>query len=79
VERLILLAVTPRSVVFVFFAFSQVALFFFLIVFFLLMVMVVILRQLLSFLHVFSCQYHDHNLKGVLPLRNEMRGVGLWL
>jgi hypothetical protein len=40
VERLILLGVAPRSVVFIFFAFSLVALFFF----FLLMVMVIVLR-----------------------------------
>jgi hypothetical protein len=52
-------------------------LFFFLIVFFFLMV--IILRQLLSFLRVFSCRYRDHNLEGVLPLRNVLRGVGLWL
>jgi hypothetical protein len=45
VERLILLGVASRSVVFIFFAFSLVALFFFfLVVFFLLMVMVVVLR-----------------------------------
>jgi hypothetical protein len=69
VERLILLDITQRSVVFIIFAFRLVALFFFLLVFFLRMivVMVVILRQLLSFLSVFSCRYHDHNLKGVLP------------
>jgi hypothetical protein len=79
-ERLVLLGVTLRSVVFIFFAFSFVALFFFfLIVFFLLMVMVVVLRQLLSFLRVFSCRYREHNLEGVLPLRNVLRGVGLWL
>jgi hypothetical protein len=81
VEHLILLSVAPRSVVFIFFAFSLVALFFFLIVFFLPLVMVVILRQLLSFLSFFSYWYRDHNLKGVLPLRNVLRGVGLrlWL
>jgi hypothetical protein len=80
VECLILLGVSPRSIVFIFFAFSLVALFFFLlVVFFLLLVMVVILRQLLCFLRVFSCRYCDHNLKRVLPLRNVLRGVGLWL
>jgi hypothetical protein len=80
VERLILLDVAPRSVVSIFFAFSLVALFFFfLIVFFLLLVMVIILRHMLSFLHVFPCRYCDHNLKGVLPLRNVLRGVELWL
>jgi hypothetical protein len=81
-ERLILLGVTQGSVVFIIFAFSLVALFFFfLIVFFLpkIIVVVIILRQLLSFLCVFSCRYHDHNLEGVLPLRNILRGVGLRL
>jgi hypothetical protein len=75
VERLILLGVAPRSVVFIFFAFSLVALFFF----FLLMVMVIVLRQMLSFLRVFSYRYRDHNLKGVLLLRNVLRGVRLRL
>jgi hypothetical protein len=69
VEHLILLGVTQRSVVFIIFAFNLVALFFFFLILFLLMVIivVVILRQLLSFLHVFSCRYRDHNIKGVLP------------
>jgi hypothetical protein len=62
VERLILLSVAPRSVVFIFFTFSLVALFF-LIVFFFLMAMVVVLRHMLSFLRVFPCWYCDHNLK----------------
>jgi hypothetical protein len=80
-ERLILLSVAPRSVVFIFFAFSLVALFFFLIIFFPLLVMVVVLRHMLSFLCVFPCRYCDHNLKRVLPLSNVLRGVGLrlWL
>jgi hypothetical protein len=78
VKRLVLLGVAPRSIVFIFFAFSLVALFFFfLIVFFFLMV--VVLWQLLSFSHVFFCRYHDHNLEGVLPPRNVLRGVGLRL
>jgi hypothetical protein len=70
-ERLVLLGITERSVVFIFFAFNLVALFFFLpIVFFLpmIVVVVIVLRQLLSFLRVFSCWYHDYNLEGVLPL-----------
>jgi hypothetical protein len=55
VEHLVLLGVTPKSVVFIIFTFSLVALFFFsLVVFFLLMVMVVVLWQLLSFLCFFS-------------------------
>jgi hypothetical protein len=53
VECLILLGVAPRSVVFIFFAFSLVAIFFFFIVFFLLLVMVVVLWHRLSFLRVF--------------------------
>jgi hypothetical protein len=51
VECLVLLSVAPRSVVFIFFAFSLVAtFFFFLTVFFLLLVMVVVLQHRLSFL-----------------------------
>jgi hypothetical protein len=79
VERLVLLGVAQRSIVFIIFTFSLVALFFFfLFVFFLLMVInvLVVLWQLLSFLRVFSCRYRDHNLEGVLPLRNLQRGVG---
>jgi hypothetical protein len=77
VECLILLGIAQGSVVFIIFSFSLVALF----SFFLLMVVVivVVLRQLLSFLCVFSFRYCDHNLEGVPPLRNVLRGVGLWL
>jgi hypothetical protein len=79
-EHLVLLGVVPTSVIFIFFAFNLVALFsFFLIVFFLLLVMGVVLRHMLSFLRVFPCWYYDHNLEGVLPLRNMLRGVGLRL
>jgi hypothetical protein len=79
-ERLVLLDVAPRSVVFIFFTFSLVALFFFfLIVFFLLLVMVVVLWHMLGLLCVFPCRYCDHNLEGILPLRNVLWGVGLWL
>jgi hypothetical protein len=81
-ERLVLLDVTQGSVVFIIFAFCLVALFFFLLVVFFLpmiVVVVVILWQLLSFLHVFTFRYRDHNLEGVLPLRNVLRGVGLRL
>jgi hypothetical protein len=68
VEHLILLGVAQRSVVFIIFAFNLVALFFFFLVLFLMVIIVVvILRQLLSFLRVFSCRYHDHNIEGVLP------------
>jgi hypothetical protein len=82
VERLVLLCVAPRSVVFILFIFSLVALFFFfLFVFFLPLVMVIVLWHLLSFLRVFPYRYCDHNLEGVLPLRNVLRGVvlRLWL
>jgi hypothetical protein len=80
VERLVLLGVAPRSVVFIFFAFGLVALFFFfLIVFFLSLIMVIVLRHLLSFLHVFPCRYCEHNLEGVLPPNNVLTGVELWL
>jgi hypothetical protein len=80
-EHLVLLGVTQGSVVFIIFAFSLVAFFFFLVVFFLpmIVVVVIVLQKLLSFLCVFSCRYRDHNLEGVLPLRNVLRGVGLWL
>jgi hypothetical protein len=68
VERLILLGVAPRSVVFIFFTFSLVALFFFfLIVFFVPLVVVIVLQHLFSFLHVFPWCYYDHNLDGILP------------
>jgi hypothetical protein len=77
-ECLVLLGVAPRSVVFIFFTFSLVALFF-LVVFFPLLVMVVVLWHMLSFSRVFPYWYCDHNLKGVLPLSNVPRGVGLWL
>jgi hypothetical protein len=79
VECLVLLSVALRSVVFISFAFSLVALFFFLIVLFLLLVMVIILQHQLSFMRVFPYQYCDHNLEGVLPLRNMLMGVGLRL
>jgi hypothetical protein len=74
-ERLILLGVAPRSVVFFFFfffAFSLVALFFFLVVFFLPLVMVVVLRHRLSFLCVFPCWYCDHNIEWFILLRRVM-------
>jgi hypothetical protein len=48
VEYLVLLGIAPRSVVFIFFAFSLVAIFFFFIVLFFLLV--VVLRHWLSFL-----------------------------
>jgi hypothetical protein len=79
VEHLILLGVAP-SVVFIFFTFNLIALFFFLlIVFFPLLVMIVVLQHMLSFLRVFPCRYCDHNLEGVLPVRNMLMGVVLWL
>jgi hypothetical protein len=81
-EHLVLLGVAQGSVVFIIFALSLVAhFFFFLIVFFLpmIIIVVVVLQKLLSFLCAFSCRYHDHNLEGVLPLRNVLRGVRLRL
>jgi hypothetical protein len=42
-------------------------------------VVVVVLWQQLSFLRVFSHRYHDHDLEGVLPLRNILRRVELRL
>jgi hypothetical protein len=69
VERLVLLSIAPRSVVFIFFTFSLVAtFFFFLIVFFLLLVMVEVLWHRLSFLRVFPCRYCDHILEWFLLL-----------
>jgi hypothetical protein len=72
-----LFGVTQRSVVFIIFAFSLVAFFFF----FFLMIIIIILWQLLSFLSVFSCWYRDHDLEGILLLKNMLRRVGLrlWL
>jgi hypothetical protein len=77
VEHLIFLGVAPRSVVFIIFAFSLVALFFFLlIVFFLSLVMVVVLRQVWLFyrcsLRFLSLRCHDHNLEWFLLLRRVM-------
>jgi hypothetical protein len=63
VEYLVLLGVAPRSVVFIFFAFSLVATFFFL------LVMVVVMRHQWSFLQVFPCRYCDYNLEWFLLLR----------
>jgi hypothetical protein len=60
-DRIVLLGFTQGSVVFIIFAFSLVVLFSFLLL--MVIVKVVILRQLLSFLCVFSCWYRDHNLK----------------
>jgi hypothetical protein len=75
-ERLILLGIAPRSVVFIIFAFILVALFFFfLIVFFLpmIIVLVIVLRQLWLFyrcsLRFLSLRCHDHNLEWFLLLR----------
>jgi hypothetical protein len=82
VECLVLLGVAPRSVVFIIFAFSLVALFFFfLIVFFLpmIIIVVVVLRQLWLFyrcsLRFSSLRCHNHNLEWFLLLRRVM----LWL
>jgi hypothetical protein len=82
VECLILLGVAPRSVVFIFFAFSFIALFFFLLVVFFLpmiVVVVVVLWQLWLFcrcsLRFLSLRCHDHNLEWFLLLRR----VVLWL
>jgi hypothetical protein len=76
VERLILLGVAPRSVVFIIFTFSLVALlFFFLIVFFLpmIVIVVVVLRQLWLFyrcsLRFLSLRCHNNNLEWFLLLR----------
>jgi hypothetical protein len=84
VQRLILLSVAPRSVVFIIFTFNLVALFFFfflLVVFFLpvIVVVLVVLRQLWLFyqcsLRFLSLRCHDHNLEWFLLLRRVM----LWL
>jgi hypothetical protein len=42
-------------------------------------VLVIVLRQLLSFLRVFSRWYRDHDHEGVLPLRNVLRRLRLRL
>jgi hypothetical protein len=75
VERLVLLSVAPRSVVFIIFTFSLVALFFFLIVFFfpMIVIVVIVLQQLWLFywcsLRFLSLRCHDHNLEWFLLLR----------
>jgi hypothetical protein len=76
VERLVLLGVAPRSVVFIIFAFSLVALFFFLLIVFLLpmiIIVVIVLQQLWLFyrcsLRFLSLMCHDHNLEWFLLLR----------
>jgi hypothetical protein len=91
VVHLLLFRITQGSVVLIIFVFILVAFFFFsLVVFFLFLMIVVIvmvvvvtivLRQLLSFFccfpSFFSHRYHNHNLKGMLLLRNVLRRVGL--
>jgi hypothetical protein len=79
VERLVLLDVASRSVVFIIFTFSLVALFFFfLIVFFLpmIVIVVIVLRQRWLFyqcsLRFLSLRCHDHNLEWFLLLRRVM-------
>jgi hypothetical protein len=78
VVDLLLFGITRGSVVliiFVFIFFSLMVIFFFLMI----IVVVVVLRELLSFLSVFSYWYHDHDLKGIHHLRNVQRRVGLRL
>jgi hypothetical protein len=76
VEHLILLCVAPRSVVFIIFTFSLVALFFFfLVVFFLpMIVIIVVVRWQLWLLYQCSLRFlslrcHNHNLEWFLLLR----------
>jgi hypothetical protein len=45
-------------------------------------IVAIVLQQLLSFFYCFlgfSHRYHDHDLKGILLLRNVLRRVRLWL
>jgi hypothetical protein len=42
-------------------------------------VVAIVLRQMLSFLYVFSYWYPDDDLEGILLLRNVLRRVELWL
>jgi hypothetical protein len=74
--HLLLLRITQGSVVFIIFAFSLIAFFFSILM---VIVVVVALRQLLSFLCVFSHRYHGHDLERILLLRNVQRRVGLRL
>jgi hypothetical protein len=60
VEYLVFLDIALRSVVFIFFAFSLVAIFFFL--------LVMVMWHRLSLLRVFSCRYCDYNLEWFLLL-----------
>jgi hypothetical protein len=79
VERLVLLGVAPKSVVFIIFTFSLVALFFFLLIVFffpMIVIMVVVLWQLWLFyrcsLRFLSLRCHDHDLEWFLLLRRVM-------
>jgi hypothetical protein len=78
--HLLLLRITQRSVVLIIFIFSLIIFFFFVVLVVVVIVVVVIvaivLWQLLSFI---SRIYHDHDLKGILLLRNILRRVGLQL
>jgi uncharacterized membrane protein len=75
-ERLVLLSVAPRSIFFIIFTFSLVALFFFLLIVFffpMIVIVVAVLRQLWLFyrcsLRFLSLRCHDHNLEWFLLLR----------
>jgi hypothetical protein len=85
--HLVLFRITQGSVILVIFIFSLIA-FFFSLIFVIIVIVVVfvvaiVLRQLLSFfrcfLSIFSRKYHDHDLKGILLLRNILRRVVLRL
>jgi hypothetical protein len=82
VEHLIFLGVASRSIFFIIFTFSLVALFFILLIVFffpMIVIMVIVLRQLWLFyrcsLRFLSPRCHDHNLEWFLLLRRVM----LWL
>jgi uncharacterized membrane protein YhaH (DUF805 family) len=74
VVHLLLLGITRESVVFTIFTFSLISFFFIIIL--VVIIIVIVPWQLLSFLGVFSHRYHDHDLKGILLLRNVLRRLG---
>jgi hypothetical protein len=83
--HLLFLRVAQSSAVLVVFFFFLMIIVIVMVVVLIVMVIIVaiVLRQLLSFCHcflsVFSCRYHDHDLKRILLLRNILRRVMLRL
>jgi hypothetical protein len=86
VIHLLLFGITQTSVVIIIFVFIIAAFFFFsLIVFFFLLMLIVVIMVVVvaivlwQLLRFFSRKYHNHDLKGILLLRNVLQRVRLWL